>query len=197
MKIRILYIAITILSVCGCQFTPQKVELQPQVQVQSTNIGKGQKIYLNTVDERTSSSIGSRGIAGFGAEITSSGDVVAIIHASISENLKKQGFEVSNSKKDTQIELRSEIRNLEYKITPGVFTATLRAESAIKGVCFTNKERDYEHLYRGASERQIFLTTFAEENSAHINKSISDVIQSMFKDDDLLSCLNTAQVQTH
>lgn len=193
MKIWKLLGVLSFLPVSACTFTPQKVALQPQVQISNSNIGKGQVIYLKTLDERTSSAIGTRGISGFGAEITSNGDVASIVHSAISKNLEKQGFEVSSSKLDTTTALRAEIRNLEYNLTPGIFTGTLRAEAAIKGICVTNKETNYEHLYRGESEEQVFVVQFAEENAAHINNSLSTVIQKMFQDSQLINCLKTAQ----
>ena len=168
--------------------------LQPQVQVSKTNVGDGQTIYLKTLDERTSSAIGTRGISGFGAEITSSDDVANIVHSTISRNLEKQGFEVSNNSTGTTTSLRAEIRNLEYNLTPGIFTGTLRAEAAIKGICITNKETNYEHLYRGESEEQVFVVQFAEENAVHINNSLSAVIQKMFQDSELMSCLKQAKL---
>lgn len=194
MKIWKLLGVLSILPVSACTFTPQKVTLQPQVQVSSSNIGNGQIIYLKTLDERTSSAIGTRGISGFGAEITSNDDVASIVHSEISKNLEKQGFEVSNNNIGTTTLLRAEIRNLEYNLTPGILTGTLRAEAAIKGICVTNKERNYEHLYRGESEEQVFVVQFAEENAVHINNSLSTVIQKMFQDSELLNCLKTAKL---
>ncbi|MEW6289124.1 MAG: YajG family lipoprotein [Thermodesulfobacteriota bacterium] len=173
----------------SCALTPQQVNIKPDVQVRSTNIGQNKKITLTTVDERLSSTIGNRGVAGFGADITSAGDVAQIVESAIIEGLNKQGFDTSGSLESDPRELRVEIRNLEYSLKPGIFTGTLRTECALKGICNINGKRQYEHLYRGGSEEQVLVAQFAEENANHINKALTQVIVELLDDSNLTSCL--------
>tara|TARA_R110001583_G_scaffold89304_1_gene230623 strand:+ start:873 stop:1448 length:576 start_codon:yes stop_codon:yes gene_type:complete len=181
------FFCITLLS--SCALTPQQVNLSPDVNVNKTSLGNGQNIILTTVDERTTSTIGNRGIAGFGADITSDNDVVAIVRLEIIKGLEAQSFVISNELNNGPKELRVEIRNLEYKLTSGIFTGTLRTESALKGICLVNGKRSYEHLYRGGSEEQVLVAQFANENSAHINKALTEVIEDLLNDKSLFSCL--------
>ena len=81
------------------------------------------------------------------------------------------------------------MRNLEYTVTQGIVTGTLRTEAALKGICNTTVNRKYEHLYRGTDEEQIFFYQFAKENAAHINNSLTKVIALLLDDKDLISCL--------
>lgn len=178
-----------ILFLSACAVTPQKVSIAPDVNVQASDAGNGQELLLTTVDERTSTAIGTRGISGFGAEITSETDVVTVVKQEIKNGLIAQNFKVLDFARDTNKELRVEIRNIEYKLTPGIFTGTLRAGTAIKGICLNNGQRTYEQLYRGGSEEQVLVAQFAEENAAHINKALSESISNLLKDTALISCL--------
>jgi uncharacterized lipoprotein len=178
-----------ILTLSGCAVTPQKVILAPNVDVKASNIGNGQELILTTVDERTSKAIGTRGISGFGAEIISEKDVTAIVRQEIEKGLMAQNFKISDSSNGVIKELRVEIRNIEYNLTPAIFSGTLRTESALKGICLNDGKRIYEQLYRGGSEKKVLVTQFAKENAVHINKAVSESISNLLKDAALMRCL--------
>lgn len=187
----LLAIVVMLSILCGaCALTPQSVTLKPAIQIPPNNIAKGRQVALNTVDERTRSVIGSRGVGGFGAHITTQQDVAVIVNDSIAGGLRQKGFDVQTivSPNDPK-ELRVEIRNLEYTLTPGIFVGTLRTEAAIKGVCNINKNREYERLYRADSSESVLVVQFAEENEQRINESLSKVLRSMLDDDQLIKCL--------
>ena len=72
--------AITI-GLSGCAFTPQAIELQPKVNVVESSIGQGRVVYINVVDERAKTTLGTRG-AGLGADLTLRGDLRTTIRSS-------------------------------------------------------------------------------------------------------------------
>jgi uncharacterized lipoprotein YajG len=191
MKMRGIAIAmiVTVLFACSCAFNPQKVELNPEVKVSSEAVGRGKKIALVTVDERASSKIGNRGPIGMGAEITTNQDVAKVVNSKISEAFQQRGFDTKGNSTSDSTELRVEVRNLEYKIIPGIFSGTLKTESALKAVCTTSGKRAYERLYRGGSEERIFAAKFADDNAAHINKALAETIEALLNDDELCRCL--------
>jgi len=180
---------VLVLLIQACAVSQQEVVLQPDVKIENTSADHGTNVFLKTVDERSSTSIGTRGVSGFGAEINSNDDVAMVVYEAISDALKGQGFNVLSSKDETPIHLRAEIRNLEYTLKPGLFMGTLRTESLIKGLCIKNKDVDYEYLYRGQSEKKVFVAQFADENAKHINNALTESIQNMIQDSELISCL--------
>jgi uncharacterized lipoprotein len=173
----------------SCAFTPQQVTLNPQVQVSPGGFGQGRSVPFTAVDERPSSAIGSRGVGGFGAEITSNQDVAAIIHGALSDGLRRQGFSPVPATGSDARALRVEIRNLEYKVTPGIFVGTLRTEAVLKGICMMGSGRPYERLYRGQHEESVFVVQFAGQNEEYINRSVSQAVNSLLQDSDLMKCL--------
>ncbi len=65
-NIRIPFAILVLLLVTGCAFTPQAIDLQPKVNVVESSIGQGRVVYVNVVDERTKTTLGTRG-PGMGA----------------------------------------------------------------------------------------------------------------------------------
>lgn len=175
----------------ACALTPQKVDLRPNVQAYSggTISGGDRRVTMTIVDERPSSRVGTRGISGMGAEITTTQDVPSVIQTAVREGLQRQGFSLITDKTADGRELRIELRTLEYAVTPGIVMGTLRASSAMKGICILGNSRPYEKLYRGEHEESILVVQFASQNERYINDALSQAIQSLVQDHELIRCL--------
>ncbi|HEY2987284.1 MAG TPA: YajG family lipoprotein [Candidatus Binatia bacterium] len=180
------------LLVCSCAFVHQEVTLKPEVNVAATDIGKGRAIQLKTVDERTSAVIGSRGMKGgaaASAEITSTQDVLAVVQTALLDGLKRKGYRPTVEEGSVQHGLRVDIRNLEYGVTPGIFTGTLRTEVALKAGCIVNGTQSYDRMYRGEDKDSVFFVQFASANERYLNSALSKAIESLLDDPKLQACL--------
>jgi uncharacterized lipoprotein len=173
----------------GCAFTPQAVVLNPSLYLSSSSIGNNKTVWLNVVDERTKSTLGTRGARGVGAEITIQGDLVEIVGKALAEGLSSQGFQVSKTSAEIERELRVELRSLEYRTIVGFWSGTVKTESAMKGICILNKSRPYEKLYRGENNQSVQVVQSAESNNVYINNALSSSINKMLADQVLLQCL--------
>ena len=177
----------------GCAFTPQQVKFAPTVAPASRTgpIDANQKqIVLVSTDERTSTAIGNRGIGvGMSAEITTNDDLAALVETQMKAAFAARGFNVVAGPNRSLHELRIELRNVQYQVTPGIVTGHLRAEAALKGICSFGGERKYEHLYRGESTEAVFVVQFAESNSKHLNTALSAAMSNIMADNALMSCL--------
>ena len=178
----------------GCSLTPQKVEIQPQLQVaQTVPVSEGQEVSIVVVDLRPSGIIGNRGLTGTnhgGANLTSTGDVAETVKTAARTGLGNQGFKVIDTERASYgRQLRVEIVNLSYSVVPGIITGTLRSESALRGQCIDDKVPQYDRVHRGISEEQVFFSQFAGENATHINTAMSDALNALLGDIELISCL--------
>jgi hypothetical protein len=52
--------------------------------------------------------------------------------------------------------------------------------------------RNYENLYRQENERRAIVVPLAEENEQMINQAISQGLDQMFQDKDLMNCLTNS-----
>jgi uncharacterized lipoprotein YajG len=139
--------------------------------------------------------IGYRGVGRFGAAITGKQDLSSVIRSTLHENLTRMGF-ASTVALSTGTQLRVEIRSLEHSVIPGLFAGNVEADAALKANCLINKAPEYEKLYRGSFREQVVVIQFAENNQRHINTALSEAVQSMLDDQELLSCLTgTSRVQ--
>jgi uncharacterized lipoprotein len=178
-----------LLVVSGCVWTPQAVMVKPDVQTVSDAPVQGKQILLTVVDERPRDSLGTRGVKGVGAHLTVAGDLNDVVRQSVSNGLAQRGLMVTPNKTPDGRELRVEIRNLDYEVTQGFWTGSLRANCSLKGICIIGSTRPYENLYRGQLQENVMVTQSSSANEKYINAVISQAINELLKDERLLQCL--------
>ena len=187
LALRIIGIALASL-LTGCAFTPQAVVLKPEVHTAGSTVGINSPLFLNVIDERTKTTLGTRGVGGVGEELTISGDLTTIVKSALQDGLSKKGFEFDPSQKSTR-QLRVELRALDYRVLMGFWAGTLKTESALKGICITNGTRAYEKLYRGSHEESVQVVQGEEANNRFVNIALSSSINRLLSDDALIECL--------
>lgn len=180
---------VSVLLSSGCAYTSQAVKLKPEIQPPSVSIGQDKPVLLTVVDERSRSTLGTRGGGSVGAEITVAGDLTGTIRNSLADGLQHQGFKPTSDKPTDGRELRVEIRNLDYRVTQGFWSGTLNTECGLKAICIIGSARPYEQLYRGEFEESIQFVQSAEANEKYINSAVSRAINLLLQDSRLSRCL--------
>lgn len=182
---------IGMLLLCSCALTHQDLILRPDVNVAKSDIGKGRAVKFKTVDERNSSVVGSRGVKGFASAdiVVTTQDATAVIQTTLVDGLKQKGFSPILQEGSFNYGLRVDIRNLEYGITPGIITGTLRTEAVLKATCTVDGKNLYDQMYRGEETDWILVAQFSESNEKYINSALSKAIQNLLDDPKLQECL--------
>ncbi len=185
-NITILFCFIILIS--GCAFTPQQIELAPQLTVRNDNMGNGTSIYLTVLDERATQGLGRRG-SGYGpaAEITTATSLTDVVRKKVSEGLIARGFVVTDDESVSN-KLQVEIRTLEYTTSTGFWTGGVHIRGALKGEAETEGD-SYEEMYRYEKEERVVVTPTAERNSKWINTALSETLNTMFQDEQLFKFL--------
>ncbi len=174
----------------ACAFTPQAVVISPKVDVQVSQMGAGHAVNLNVVDERPRPTLGTRGVRGVGADLTVEGDLSAIVQKALAEGLANLNFKpVLNSNPEGR-ELRAEIRNLDYTLIQGFWSGTFRVDTGLKAVCVRGGQRPYEQLHRGEVVESVQVVQEAEANNSYISQAVSAAVNSLLRDQKLLTCLS-------
>jgi uncharacterized lipoprotein len=174
----------------ACAFTPQKVTLQPMLSVTGSEIGKGKLISLRVVDERPKQVLGHRGTAyGAAAEITTDQDVSEVVRNKVSEGLRANGFDVVTGA-NSLFSMKVEIRLIEYTTSQGMWTGGIHTKAALKVIC-KNGTREYENIYRQENEERIMVVPTAERNEEFINKVVSQTLDKIFQDAELMRFLTS------
>jgi len=185
----LIFTLILCLPMGGCAFAPQAVKLKPELHAAGGAVGNGHRVQLTVVDERPKSTLGTRGARGVGAELTIDGDLPTIVGSAIKDGLTQQGFETTNGKTSDGRELRVEIRNLDYGVTMGFWSGDLRTQCSLKAICVKGNERPYEKLHRGEFKENVQVVQGAEANNRYVNAALSDAINQLVGDHDLVECL--------
>jgi uncharacterized lipoprotein len=174
----------------GCAFTAQTARLAPTATVQSSNVGQGAAVYVQTVDERPSDVVGNRGVGGNGAEIkASTAELVSVVNSSMVDGLGKLGFAPTLQRADGLPELRVEVRALDYKVAQGFWAGSLDVDAALKAICIRGDQRPHEQLHRGHYEDSIQVIQGADNNDTYINSALSKAIGEVLHDRPLMDCL--------
>ncbi len=186
----ILSVIVVVLSACA--FAPHKqIAIKPDISVTNSTIGQGQNIGIVVVDERTKSTLGTRGVRGVGSEIAVEGDLRIPIRNSIADGLKRQGFTPVNENPPDDRQLRVEIRNLDYNVIMGFWSGTLKTGCGLKGVCILGNSRPYEKLYLGEFQESIQVVQSEAANERYINAAVSSAVNNLLQDIQLMRCLAT------
>ena len=181
-----------LLTICfgtACAFTPQAANLSPDVQVASSGVGHERVVAVTVVDERLRRTIGSRGNAAVGANITAAQDPASVVQAAIISGLSRQGFSPTAAEGAAPRQLRVELRNLDYNVLIGLFVGTLRTEAGLKGICIVGSTRPYEQMYHGEHEESVILVQTASANEEYINAALSQAINNLLQNMRLIQCL--------
>lgn len=182
-------LSLVFMGLAGCAFAPQQANLNPLVDVASSNDGNGTAIALRVTDERPSKSLGHRGSAyGPAAEITSSQELAAVVQQQLIDGLKKKGFEIVDFDLEKNPNLSVEIRLLEYSTSTGFFTGGVSVKGAVKVVARRGSE-SFERLYRSEDEKRVVVVPTAKTNEQWLNTALEDVLDQIFEDIGLLRFL--------
>jgi uncharacterized lipoprotein len=189
MKNSLIVLLTLLVLISGCAWTPQAVALKPDILLTGSSKGQGRNVFLNVVDERPRSTLGTRAVKGMGAELTVQGDLKDIVRTSVASGLQDQGFVVTSTMPKDGRELRVEIRNLDYGVTMGFWAGSLRTECGLKAVCIIGSNRPYERLYRGEHQESVQVVQGAGANERYLNDALSQAINSLLQDPQLIQSL--------
>lgn len=190
---RLTLTAIALLPLAGCAFTPQQTQIAVTTEIPKSEIGQGHTIYLQVVDERTSTEIGRRGTGAMqGAAITTTQDVAAVFRDAVVNGLTAKSFAIAADAAGASRHLRVDIRLLEYETSMGFWTGGVHTRAALKATVTDGGAAQYDNLYREEAERRVVFVPGAGRNEVQINEVAGGVVEKMFADTALLEALARA-----
>lgn len=172
----------------GCALSPQQVQIQPDPQVQSNNLGHNQPVKVIAVDSRGEEAFGSRGgVYASTSTISPSNDVRQAIVDSVRKGLQQLGFNAYNPGDDaTALEVRLE--KLQYipekssVVNEVTLNLVMTAEAKRHGVTHTGS-------YKTSVDHKSPFTPTQAQNQKMINDILSQAIQRMLEDPKMIAFL--------
>ena len=181
---------LNVMLMSGCAWTEQHVNLKPTVTIGGGNVGQGGQVGIEVEDERPSNSLGTKMPAG-GGQITPVQEPADVVRAALVDGLGRLGFKPLGERSKVPVTLKAELRAIDYKIAQGFWAGGLTVDVAIKGICVIEAQQRYEKLYRGHHEESVQVAQSQGENEEYINDALSQAINQILSDRDLLLCLAT------
>jgi uncharacterized lipoprotein len=171
----------------GCIFSPQKIYIKPNVNVAGTNCGNGAEVSLKVADERPGKIIGYKGdmFTPTAAAISIDQDLGKIVYDTVADGLRNHGYAPSANTENAERMLKIEIRNISYRFSVGFWTDGIFTSASLKALA-SNNGKTYEKLYIVENQNQIVFTPTDNENERLINIALSQAIEKLLRDNDLL-----------
>lgn len=184
----LLTVLIAALVVSGCALSPQRIEVDPQVQVKASNVGHNRSIQVLGVDSRGKNEFGSRGgVYDKTALLIPSNDIKAVIADTVRNGLQSLGFNAFNPGGDaTTLEVRLE--QLDYIPEPGSvvnrvdLNLVLQAEARRGPTTHTG-------TYKSSVEHKTPFTPSLAQNRQMINDILAKAIERLLQDPEMLAFL--------
>lgn len=177
----------SLLAACAT-FAPQLVTVNPDVSVIESAAGLGKVVALKVIDTRADKSLGYRTTrSDKDSAIITNQDVAKVVEQKIYAALRKNSFDVTTLDNGPRA-LKVEIRNLEYSVPTGSWTGGIRILATLNAVV-KNGDTTYENLYQITNNERVVIKPDREKNEALINKTLSDVLQRLLQDQNLIALL--------
>jgi len=185
-RTRLFLVALALALTSGCAFTPQVVEIQPELDVAKSDMGRGAEVAVYVVDERDSKELGRRGTGAMkGAAITTEQDMTVVFRDAIMAGLGEKGFAATAANSPAALGrgalLRVDIRNIAYETSMGFWTGGVHVRGSMKGTA-TKSGESYDNFYQIDDEKRVVVVPGADSNEQMINTTVSALIQEMFND---------------
>lgn len=186
---RFLCLVILISTLAGCAYIDQNLRVDPQINVVDENIGKGKKIAVRTLDERSEQLIGKRGVQFFpGGKISNNQDLAEVLKNVVLLGLRKKGFEpVGDNESD--LLMKTELRSLSYNTSMGLWTGGNIGTAMVKVIATQPSGKTYEKTYRSEKVIRTAFIGSQETNAKVVNESLNEALKKVFEDKDLMQFL--------
>lgn len=174
----------------SCVYIPHSVQLHPKIESSKSSIGNKSAVNISVEDKRDDKNlIGRRGngIASV-APITNDQNLEQILRDVVTKSLKEKQFSIP-SKGGKMLEIY--LLSLKYESLFGFFSLGTKVDSVIEvKVLNPNNSVKYKNIYRSNLEKRHLIVPTSGTNENNINISFENVINSMLKDENLISALS-------
>lgn len=178
-------LAATLIS--GCTFTPHDVQVAPTAPTPVSTVGNGTRLFFQYVDDRDDVTVGHRGVATVGAQVTAQ-DVSSVVQSHLRTMLQNKGYTLSDVPANTDASITYRLRAFKFDIESGFFTGGQNADVAL-GVDAARGPQTYRTVYRSNSDERILAVPTGDAIDSQMNAVLDDVLTKAANDPALDSLL--------
>ncbi|MFT5577005.1 MAG: putative lipoprotein [Bermanella sp.] len=187
MRFKLLVVSWLALLISACALSPQQMTIQPLLESSSSNIGEGRTLFVEVLDARESSAIGSRGgIYKSTSLITLANDLPTAIRDAATQQFRDMGF-VVQATPQASADIRIIVDKLSYSDPD---TSALGFDIALEAVLRVEAKQQgdkYSGRYQIKNNRTYATVPGRDRNEEMINEALSGALQRLFSDPKLLA----------
>ncbi|QJQ95362.1 MULTISPECIES: YajG family lipoprotein [Halomonadaceae] len=181
-----LSLLLAMLVLAGCT-SPHYLQVDPRVSVDVPQVGNGQQVTVNVVDERPSEVLGTRSGAGMSAATITvyAHDVVPKLQAEAEEAVRRMGFTPTTESAEGRPSLTLTLVRLDYArgddvpvLGEAVLESVLRAQAA-------NQRNTYTGTYTARRTQSYAVRPNRDTNTEMVNDLLSASLDRAFRDPEL------------
>jgi uncharacterized lipoprotein YajG len=184
-----LTLSLLFVSLLGCTPRAQNIQLDPPVNVQSSNVGQGKVVWLQVKDGRPRKTLGLVGNpSGTYAHVSVEDDFTNAMYQRLSEALRNMGFTVQPTPGPDQRSLSVEVRDIQYQSIKQ--TVTYDTDLSVSVAARAQKgDEYYDRTYNSGAKRTSPLLPDANDNRAAVNEAVGGTLRDMLADGQLIAVL--------
>lgn len=176
----ILVAVVASLALAGCALSPQTIHVAPTMSIATDSIGRGHTVNLQIVDERSDTTLGSRGgVYAKSSVINADNDVLAAVRAELEKGLTAQGYAFGSTNAD--IVLHVTLQQIAYVVPQGAMATGADITAAVR-IAAERNGSTHTADYRSTVTRKFPVAPTATQNEIWINEVLGETLSRFFSD---------------
>ncbi|MGQ0657377.1 MAG: YajG family lipoprotein [Chromatiales bacterium] len=167
--------------VVGCALSPQSVQLEPGVSVETGDLGRGRTVALSVADRRPDKAIGTRGGVYSATSTITAGDVSAAVQKSMTEALTAMGFRVEGATTPADLRMQVNVDALTYSARGNPVVSAVEIGAKVSSTLETGAQQ-YSSRAGFTETRDVIRPPAPEDNEAYINDALAHALERLLRD---------------
>ncbi len=169
-----------LLMTAACAYSPQQIQIRPELQVTGEQYGQGRAVAVAVDDQRAQTIIGTRGGVYAQSSIISVGNsLTAAIAQATTAKLAAQGFSVNGTDADTRMTVI--VDKIAYDLADNGVLKKVVLDAEFR-VALNRGDKSLTTRYQTGEEYEVIKSPSPERNEELINKLISETLERVFVD---------------
>lgn len=171
------------LGLTGCvSSSPPVINLQPQINIPSSNIGNGKSVILQVIDGRPANSYSS-------AQIEPSQNVAQIFKTQLSQGLQNAGFTLTSMQTGKPLNhITVKILSIDYRTMDGIASSNNEVFVSAKVTVLTASGL-YTKIYNASNYNDSYMDAMTVDPSDAVNNAVNQLLNTILSDQKMIGFL--------
>ncbi|NIA19906.1 MAG: hypothetical protein GWP07_05705 [Xanthomonadaceae bacterium] len=186
-----LILVVSMMLMAGCASLPQRLMLQPSMQMIVGDISVDhQEISLRVIDSRPENALGYfEDSHGNRQPFLSTQELGMVIDQAVAAGLRKNGFIPLAGVHENNISLTVEIQEFNHHVSPGIVKVPVQTKISLRTTA-VNGGHKLTSYYSIDKQAVLALRPGIQQNQRLVNEALAAVLEQIFQDQKLLNMLS-------